>query len=114
MEVSKITGNVIQPQELILTNKTSTLNKESDRSKNSSSKTLDFFDKKVSFLTDSLDNNLQMENNHPLGRADYRPIDTLQEAKSLLSYFFTPEYKNSASGAQANVTPESFLTLFAD
>jgi len=114
MEISKVTSAVVLPPEPLIANKTNNKIKAQDKKVATLTQSMDIFDKKVSFLADGLDNSSQLDNNHPLGRADYKPIDTMIEAKSLLAYFNTPEYRNVASNVQANVTHESFMALFAD
>ncbi len=114
MEISKVLQAVVLPPEQLIANKLNSKVKTLDKSLAASTQSIDIFDKKVSFLADSLDNSKQLDNNHPLGRADYKPIETMIEAKSLLGYFNTPEYRNVASNVQANVTHESFMALFAD
>ncbi len=61
-----------------------------------------------------LENNLQPDNNHPLGRADYQPIENLQEALAQMPYFQTDAFKSTASQAQANLRPQDIAALFSD
>lgn len=62
----------------------------------------------------SLENNLQTDNNHPLGRADYRPIEDLQEALDQLPFFATDTFRSQASAAQANLRAEDVVALFSE
>jgi hypothetical protein len=114
MEISKISQAVVTLPEPLVANKSINRPKTQDKNDVATPNNLDIFNKKVSFLADGLDNSNHLDNNHPLGRADYSPIENMNEAKSLLDYFNTPEYRNVASNVQANVTPEAFLSLFAD
>jgi hypothetical protein len=59
-----------------------------------------------------LENNMQMDDIHPLSRADSAPIDTYQEALIELSYTKSSTFKKQASAAQANLKPEDVLSLF--
>jgi hypothetical protein len=62
----------------------------------------------------SLENNKQLDNNHPLGKLSNAPIESFEEAKIELNYFKTPFYKNSASQAQANLSIQDVLYLFTN
>jgi len=62
----------------------------------------------------SLENNIQTDNNHPLSRADYMPIDSHSEAVGELSFFSSDLFKTQASGAQANLKAEDVATLFTE
>ncbi len=62
----------------------------------------------------SLENSIQVDNNHPLSRADYKPIDNFSEALGELSFFSTDLFKSQASGAQANLRIEDIAMLFSD
>ncbi len=59
-----------------------------------------------------LENNIQVDDIHPLSRADSAPIDTYQEALIELSHTQSPTFAEQASGAQANLKPEDVLSLF--
>lgn len=61
-----------------------------------------------------LEQNLSTNENHPLGRADYRPIDSFEEAISELSFLKTDTFKAQALGAQANIRPQDIASLFND
>jgi hypothetical protein len=74
----------------------------------------DYFSQTVSQLADSLKDINQVANNHPLGRSDYRPIDNFDEAKNLLSYFQTPEYKNVALDVHSQINNQSAAYLFTE
>lgn len=63
---------------------------------------------------DMLENNMQVDNNHPLGRADYAPIESFEEALIELSFVRTPFFKAQASQAQANLRNEDIISLFVD
>ncbi len=62
----------------------------------------------------SIENNIQVDNNHPLSRADYSPIESLTEAEIELAWFKTPMFVTQASGAQANLAPEDISGLFVE
>lgn len=60
---------------------------------------------------DKLVNNIQVDNSHPLGRLENKPIETNQEALAVLEKI-NPEYLFSfGSEAQANVSAASFIQL---
>ncbi len=62
----------------------------------------------------SLENNMQMDNSHPLSRADYMPIEDFAEAMNEMPFFSTDLFKSQASSAQANLRAEDVAMLFAD
>ncbi len=62
----------------------------------------------------SLENNMQTNNNHPLGRADYSPIENFEEALSELPFFSSDIFKSQALGAQANLRPQDIASLFSE
>lgn len=62
----------------------------------------------------SIENNIQVDNNHPLSRADYAPIESFQEAQIELQWFKTPMFATQASGAQANLKAEDVSSLFVE
>jgi hypothetical protein len=62
----------------------------------------------------SIENNIQVDNNHPLSRADYSPIESFTEAQIELAWFKTPMFATQASGAQANLTPDDVSGLFVE
>ncbi|MGQ9818458.1 MAG: hypothetical protein ACUVQ1_00820 [Candidatus Kapaibacteriales bacterium] len=59
-----------------------------------------------------LENIEQMENNHPLGRREYKTIETFEEALKELERVYEPKFMEEAKAAQANLTPEQVLHLF--
>lgn len=61
-----------------------------------------------------LENNKQVDNSHPLGKADNRPIETFDEAIIELAGVKSNEFADSASKAQANIVPQQILDLFMD
>lgn len=63
---------------------------------------------------DVLENNIQPDNNHPLSREDYAPIESYEEALIELSFLKESNFSKDASAAQANIEHESILELFAD
>lgn len=63
---------------------------------------------------DVLENNIQPDNNHPLSREDYAPIESYEEALIELNFLKESDYAKEASPAQANINPGSVLELFAD
>ena len=62
----------------------------------------------------SLENNMQMDNSHPLSRSDYMPIEDFAEAMNEMPFFSTDLFKSQASSAQANLRAEDVAMLFAD
>lgn len=61
-----------------------------------------------------LENNKQVDNSHPLGKADNRPIETFDEAIIELAGVKSKEFAGTASNAQANIVPQQILDLFMD
>lgn len=59
-----------------------------------------------------LENNIQMDNTHPLSQPMNAPIETFHEALIELSFIKTPKFREEALAAQANVNVENILTLF--
>jgi hypothetical protein len=70
----------------------------------------------IEFILDSalesLENNIQYDNSHPLSTYENRPIETPQEALAELEYFKSDQFIKDALGAQANILPEKVLSLF--
>jgi len=62
---------------------------------------------------DKLENNVQVNNNHPLGKANYEPIESFDEALIELGFIKSPFFKQYASEAQANLTAEQVMPIFA-
>lgn len=63
---------------------------------------------------EKLENNHQMDNSHPLSKADNVPIETFEEALIELSYFKTNIFRDDAGTAQANLHPENVVSLFTE
>ncbi|NLO19412.1 MAG: hypothetical protein GX121_05980 [Ignavibacteria bacterium] len=63
-------------------------------------------------VVNKLENNTQVNNNHPLGKANYEPIESLEEALIELAYIKSPFFKQHALETQANLTAEQVLPLF--
>ncbi len=61
---------------------------------------------------DMLENNIQLDNNHPLDRLGNQPIDNFDEALLELRFLQTDTFKNQASSAQANINAADVLSLF--
>lgn len=61
---------------------------------------------------EQLENNKQLDNSHPLKKAENAPIESFEEALIELGYFKTPFFKANASAAQANLRNEDVLYLF--
>lgn len=62
----------------------------------------------------NLENNLQIEDNHPLGRLSNAPIETFEEALAELAYLKSPKFKETALQAQANIKAKDILYLFQE
>ncbi len=62
---------------------------------------------------DLLENSMQTDNSHPLSRADYRPIDSFQEAMVEVKFLKNPSFKSEASQAQANINAKDIAYLFS-
>jgi hypothetical protein len=63
---------------------------------------------------DELENNIQDDDNHPLGKLSNAPIESYDEALIELSFLKTPMFKETASEAQANLTGQDVLYLFTE
>lgn len=63
---------------------------------------------------DKLENSIQLDESHPLDNMSNQPIESFDEAKIELSFIKSPFFKEQAAEAQANIEPESILSLFAD
>ena len=61
---------------------------------------------------DKLENSMQVDDSHPLGRLESAPIETYEEALMELSLIKEPGFKEHLADAQANISPESVLSLF--
>ncbi len=61
-----------------------------------------------------LDNNKQVDNSHPLSKADNRPIETFDEAIIELAGVKGNDFAKSGSNAQANISPKQVLDLFME
>lgn len=59
-----------------------------------------------------LENMNQVYNNHPLGRKEYKTIETLEEALEELEKTRSSSFQEEAKPAQANLTAEQVLHLF--
>ncbi len=63
---------------------------------------------------EKLENNIQTDDSHPLDKKGAAPIESYNEAVIELSLFKNNFDAEQASGAQANISPESILSLFTD
>lgn len=63
---------------------------------------------------DELENNIQDDDNHPLGRLSNAPIESYDEALIELSFLKTPMFQETAAQAQANLSGEDVLYLFRE
>ena len=63
---------------------------------------------------DVLEDNIQVDNNHPLSREGYIPIESYEEALIEINFLQDSTFKSNASATQANINPASVLELFAD
>jgi hypothetical protein len=59
----------------------------------------------------SLENNIQMDNTHPLSMSINAPIESFSEAMIELSFTKTQKFQKEASFAQANIDINNVLTL---
>jgi hypothetical protein len=62
----------------------------------------------------TIENNIQLDNSHPLDRIENQPIETFDQALIELNFIHSPFFKAQASGAQANLKPQDILYLFKD
>lgn len=63
---------------------------------------------------DVLEDNIQVDNNHPLSREGYMPIESYEEALIELNFLQDSTFRKDASASQANANPAFVLELFAD
>lgn len=62
---------------------------------------------------EKLENNLQTDDSHPLGRNENKPIETFEEALAELKFLKSSEkFKEFAAAAQANIEAKDVLSLF--
>lgn len=59
-----------------------------------------------------LENKKQVENNHPLSQARFKQIQTFEEALKELDELRKEKFKEEGLKAQANINPESVVSLF--
>jgi hypothetical protein len=62
----------------------------------------------------SIENNIQLDNIHPLDRVENQPIENFDQALIELNFIHSPFFKAQASGAQANLKPQDILNLFRE
>lgn len=60
---------------------------------------------------DKLVNNIQVDNSHPLGRAENAPIETRSEAFAVLETINSDYLSKFGSQFQANISAASFMNL---
>lgn len=63
---------------------------------------------------DKLEDNIQLDDSHPLGRKENQPIETFDEALIELAFLKESNFKEVAAQAQANLDPKDVLSLFVD
>ncbi|TAL69812.1 MAG: hypothetical protein EPN82_04100 [Bacteroidetes bacterium] len=61
---------------------------------------------------EKLENNIQVEDIHPLSRRDAAPIETHDEALNELNFVKSNQFVQEAYGAQANLNPQDIMYLF--
>lgn len=61
-----------------------------------------------------IENNIQLDNSHPLDRPENQPIENFDQALIELNFIHSPFFKAQASGAQANLKPQDVIYLFKD
>lgn len=61
---------------------------------------------------DKLENNKQLDDIHPLDRQESSPIDSYEEALIELGFVKNNTSPSDLFGAQANLNPQSILSLF--
>lgn len=68
-------------------------------------------------LVQALDNLEKLndnENSHPLSKSRWAPIESFEEALIELSWIKSPFFKTDAALAQANIKPETIVSLFLE
>lgn len=117
MKITEIRHQPINAYEVKAFKNAEVINKPSSVSGDTLSKSIQEADWQKNILLDaisSLENNMQVDNSHPLSRADYMPIDDFAEALAELPFFSTDMFKSQAAGAQANLRAEDIAMLFTD
>ncbi len=61
---------------------------------------------------ESLENNIQMDNTHPLDNPMNAPIETYKQALKELKFVKTEKFKNEALNAHSNLNIDNILSLF--
>lgn len=61
-----------------------------------------------------LENSKQLDDSHPLDRVENSPIETFEEAVFELKFLQNEKYYSQFGPAQANLSPESVLSLFVE
>jgi hypothetical protein len=105
---------LFRPEEINF-NKTGNLKKEDSlniEKKSSESSSTQWQKEILLSALDDLENNIQDDDNHPLGKLSNAPIETYDEALIELSFLKTPKFVTTASEAQANLTADDVMYLF--
>lgn len=63
---------------------------------------------------DRLENNIQLDDSHPLDRGGAQPIETFEEALQELKLTKSKSFIDFLGPAQANIEPQSVLSLFVE
>ncbi len=86
-------------------------------SKNEHSDKIKFNSWQQDILINALDkmiNNVQLDNNHPLGKPENQALENYQDAMNVLSQLNSDLIRNYGSQAQANVSSTTFLQLVTE
>lgn len=107
---------VFRPEEININNLSKTDKSDKLKISNSSSEVASAQWQKDILMSalDNLENNIQIDDNHPLGKISNAPIETFEEALIELSFLNSPKFKFQASQAQANLKAEDVLYLFKE
>jgi hypothetical protein len=65
-------------------------------------------------VINKLENSKQLDDSHPLDRMENSPIETFEEAIFELKFLQDKKYFSQFGPAQANLSPESVLSLFVE
>lgn len=113
-KIQNIPAGIYQPREI----KKSELEKSDELKKTPDaveSKSANVWKKDILLnALDKLENNMQLDDSHPLGRKGNQPIESYEEALIELDSLKKSDFKAQASNAQANIEAKNILSLFVE
>lgn len=111
-EIRTIDAKPFIPRELRPEEKKSVISKNIDDKIEISNNNISWQNDILLSALEMLENNKQMDNNHPLDRIGNQPIENFDEALEELKFLQSDKFKLNASGAQANINAIDILSLF--